>query len=148
MNYSCSCLGPLPQLVHLKLSQKGNLLLSGFMQNVLIDAQNSRRLTYCTVKVLRVCKLWKKVYYPSYYFPRQLGPCRILKWLGSFTQSLFSPKIWNSIGPLFWVRKIYKLFNQLERAFWQDFPHILRNHAGTKNCVCGTKDMLLQLQDN
>ena len=29
-------------------------------------------------------------------------------------------------------RKIYQLFEQFERSVWQNFPHILRNHIGTK----------------
>ena len=42
-------------------------------------------------------------------------------------------------------RQIYQLFDQFERAFWQNFSRILRNHIGTRNCACGTKDTFLQL---
>ena len=42
-------------------------------------------------------------------------------------------------------RNIYLLFDQFERVFKQNFPHILRNHIQTKNCACGTKGAFLQL---
>ena len=29
--------------------------------------------------------------------------------------------------------------------FWQNFPHIMRNHVDTKNCACGTIEVFLQL---
>ena len=63
-------------------------------------------------------------------------------WLGVSHNPCFylRCKVWNSTGLLFWVEQIYKqLINQFE------FPHILRNQVGTKNCACGTIDISLQL---
>ena len=56
-----------------------------------------------------------------------------------FTQLLFFPRCKYEMQNLALNRsivlgsiEIYQLFDQLERAFWQNFPHILRNHIGTK----------------
>ena len=119
------------------------LLLSGFLLTVLIDAtQNSSGLKYSTVELLNYGASSPIL---LIMFSDIWGIVGCRNGQGVSHNPCFYPRcnIWSVI---FGRKQIYKLFlNQFERMFWQNFPHILRNHIGTKNCACGTKDTFLQL---
>ena len=83
--------------------------------------------------------------HPSNNVSRFLGHDRVR----GFTLPLFLPLIQMQKMALHWslvlgCRQCINYFTKLDGAFWQNLPHILRNHIETKNFACGTNETLIQ----
>lgn len=87
--------------------------------------------------------------HPSNNVFRFLGHDRLQEMVRGFTLPLFLPLIQMQKMALHWslvlgCRQCINYFTKLDGAFWQNLPHIVRNHIVTKNCACGTNETLIQ----